>query len=172
MCTCLSSSRTSLPPVPHPAHLGHHRAELGSLQQLPSSLLFCSWQCIYVTAILPVCPTLPFICWVHQSILYMCVSIPALQMGSSVSFFHIPYICINKLLLHMTASKHSSYFIILYLPVQLPILFGFFLPLSPAISTLGLFLEAGLLQGSVAPSSGNWINFLIQPTFLFLRETI
>ena len=72
----------------------------------------------------------------------------------------------------MTASKHSSYFIILYLPVQLPILFGFFLSLSPAISTLGLFLEAGLLQGSVAPSSGNWINFLIQPTFLFLKETI
>ena len=32
---------------------------------------------------------------VHKSILSVCISIPALQIGSSVPFFYIPYICIN-----------------------------------------------------------------------------
>ena len=31
----------------------------------------------------------------HKSVLYACVSIPALQIGSSVPFFYIPYICVN-----------------------------------------------------------------------------
>ena len=30
----------------------------------------------------------------HKSILYICISIPSLQIDSSVSFFYIPYICI------------------------------------------------------------------------------
>ena len=72
----------------------------------------------------------------------------------------------------MIAFTYSSYFIILYLPVQLPILSCFFLPLSPSIAILGLFLEVRLLQSSIIPSSGSWTNFLIQPTFLLLRETI
>jgi len=42
--TYISSSRTSLPPVPHPTHLGHHRAQSWApYTQLPSSfLLTCS----------------------------------------------------------------------------------------------------------------------------------
>ena len=46
--------------------------------------------CIYVSATLPSCPTLnlltPSLLCVHRSILYICVSIPALQIGSSVPF--------------------------------------------------------------------------------------
>ena len=30
-----------------------------------------------------------------ESVLYVCISIPALQIGSSVPFFYIPYMCIN-----------------------------------------------------------------------------
>ena len=32
---------------------------------------------------------------VHKSIFNVCISIPALQIGSSVPFFYIPYICVN-----------------------------------------------------------------------------
>ena len=32
---------------------------------------------------------------VHKFVLYICVSVPALQIGSSVPFFYILYICIN-----------------------------------------------------------------------------
>ena len=32
---------------------------------------------------------------VHTSVLYVCVSISALQIGSSVPFFYIPHICVN-----------------------------------------------------------------------------
>ena len=38
-------------------------------------------------------------CCVHKSILCICISIPSLQIGSSVPFFSIPYICINILYL-------------------------------------------------------------------------
>ena len=36
---------------------------------------------------------------VHMFVLYICVSISALQTGSSVPFFEIPHICINTLYL-------------------------------------------------------------------------
>ena len=45
--------------------------------------------------LLSICPTLSFPCYVHKSILFISISIPALQIGSSVLFFLIPYICIN-----------------------------------------------------------------------------
>ena len=32
---------------------------------------------------------------IHKSVLYLCVSIPVLQIGSSIPFFQIPYMCIN-----------------------------------------------------------------------------
>ena len=41
------------------------------------------------------CPTLSFLSCVHKSILYICVSIPVLQISLSVPFFKIPYICVN-----------------------------------------------------------------------------
>ena len=43
----------------------------------------------------PIHLTLPFLPYLHISILYICNSFPALQTSSSVPFFYIPYICIN-----------------------------------------------------------------------------
>ena len=58
--------------------------ELGSLavQRLPASCLFHTWCCVYVTASLQVvhCRLPPH---VHMSFLYVCISIPALKIGSS-----------------------------------------------------------------------------------------
>ena len=59
--------------------------ELGSLavQQVPARCLFHTWCCVYVTATLQAvhCPLPPH---VHMSFLYVCISIPALKIGSSV----------------------------------------------------------------------------------------
>ena len=52
-------------------------------------------QCVYVTATLSVCSTFSFPTPGHKSILYICVSIPALQIGSSVTFFWTSYMCVN-----------------------------------------------------------------------------
>ena len=41
--------------------------------------------------------TLSFYHHVHKSILYDCISLPSLQIGSSISFFEIPYMCTNIL---------------------------------------------------------------------------
>ena len=64
-------------------------------QQVPTNQLFYTQQCIYVNPNLPIHPTLPFPPHVHMSILYTCISIAALQIGSSVPFFQIPHICVN-----------------------------------------------------------------------------
>ena len=42
---------------------------------------------IYVSATLSIQITFSFLHCVHKSVLYVCLSIPALQIGSSVSFF-------------------------------------------------------------------------------------
>ena len=59
------------------------RAEL---HVLPSDLPHKQWY-IYVNPTLPVQPTLPVPLYVHMSVLYVCVSIPALEIGSPVPFF-------------------------------------------------------------------------------------
>ena len=41
-----------------------------------------------MSALLSVCSTFFFPCRVHKSFLYICISIPALQIGSSVPFFY------------------------------------------------------------------------------------
>ena len=48
-------------------------------------------------------PTLSSHNCAHKSILYICTFIPALQISSSVTFFKIPYICINTW--HLLNSK-------------------------------------------------------------------
>ena len=54
-------------------------------------------QCVYVSATFAGHPTLSFPPCAHKSVLY--ISIPSLQMGSSIPFFWIPYMCINILYL-------------------------------------------------------------------------
>ena len=81
------------PPIPvplHPTLLGHHRAQgwaSCAIRQLSTSYLFYIWQCIYVNATFPIRPTLSFPRHVHKSVLYICVSISFLHLGSSVPYF-------------------------------------------------------------------------------------
>ena len=75
----------SLPPLPHPTHLGHHRAPGWAprvMQQLLTSSLFYTRVCIYVNATFSIHPTLSFPHCVHKSLLY--ISIPSPQIGSSM----------------------------------------------------------------------------------------
>ena len=66
-----------------------------TMQQFPISHPFYIWQCIYVNATLSLHLHLPFSHCVLKSILYVCVFIPALPLGSSVPLFQIPYICVK-----------------------------------------------------------------------------
>ena len=43
----------------------------------------------------PFIPPSPLPPWAHKSILYICISIPPLEIGSSVPLFYISYVCIN-----------------------------------------------------------------------------
>ena len=62
---------------------------LGSLciQHLPMSYQFYTWRCIFVNATLSIHLTLFFPHGVHRTVLHVCISISALQIGSSVTFF-------------------------------------------------------------------------------------
>ena len=75
---------------PHPTPLGCHRA-LGWVpcikQQIPTGYLFYIRQCVCFSATLSVHPTFSFPHCVRKSVLYICVSIAALQISSSVLFF-------------------------------------------------------------------------------------
>ena len=67
-------SLLNLPPaLPPPfTSLGYHRTPSwapGVMQQLPTSHLFYTWQCVYVSATLSVHPVLSFPCRVHKSLL-------------------------------------------------------------------------------------------------------
>ena len=59
----------SLPSHPTSHHLGHHRASSWApcaTQKLPTSSLFHIWQCVYVSATLPIHPTPSFPLCVHS----------------------------------------------------------------------------------------------------------
>ena len=80
--TYIPLSLASLSPSLHSTHLGHHRAPSRApcaLQQLATSCLFYIWWCIYVCATLAVRPTLFLPPCVHRFVLYIGISIPALQ---------------------------------------------------------------------------------------------
>ena len=72
-------------------------AMLGSLYYITTS----HWPSVFhMTVHLCQChflslPPFSFPCCVRKCVLYVCISIPSLQMGSSVQFFKIPYICIH-----------------------------------------------------------------------------
>ena len=84
-------SCASFPPsLSHP--LGGHKAPSWSpcaMWLLPTSYLFYIWECIYVHAILSLRPSFPFPPphSILKSILYVCVFIPVLPLGSSEPFF-------------------------------------------------------------------------------------
>ena len=88
-------SRGAMSTVSSPVVVGGHSPVLlgGLLSRcghglLLTSSLFYTWECVYVNPILPVCLTLPFLPpRVHMSVVYFCISNPALQTGSSVPSF-------------------------------------------------------------------------------------
>ena len=94
--------QTSLPPKPFISPTpGHHRApsSAASVTHNSSCLAICGhmglpwglgWSFLNSFH-----PLLPHPSRVHTSILYICTSAPTLQIGSSVPFFQIPYICID-----------------------------------------------------------------------------
>ncbi|CAI9178473.1 unnamed protein product [Rangifer tarandus platyrhynchus] len=61
-----------------------HVRRVGDAVQIPTAI---RWWCIYFNAPLSVCPTLSFPRCVRKCVLYVCVSIPALSVGSLVLFF-------------------------------------------------------------------------------------
>ena len=71
----IQPSHTLPPPSPFPFNLSQHQG-----------LLYMEVY-IYINATLPFCPTLSFPHCIHKSILYVFISIPALQIDSSVPFF-------------------------------------------------------------------------------------
>ena len=80
------------------SHLGHHIALSRVpcvIQQVLISYLFYTQQCIYINFNLPIhlLPLSPL--GIHMFVLYICVCISVLQIGSSVPFFQIPHTCIN-----------------------------------------------------------------------------
>ena len=86
----LSLLLMDLPPLLYPTHPGHHRALSWAscpLEQVPSSYLFHTQSRIYVNPILPFSPTLPLPHSIHMSVIYVCVSVSALKIDSSVPFF-------------------------------------------------------------------------------------
>ena len=102
---------THIPPAswftPHPSPLGHYRPPRRApcaIRQLPTSRLFYTSSCIDVSATLSALPTFPSPHCMHKSLLYVCISISALQIGSSVLFFQIPYIYIYTLIYNVCFS--------------------------------------------------------------------
>ena len=73
--------------------LSHHSTKLSVLCCLagPTSYLVHTRQCVYPRSSHP-----PFPANAHMFLLYACVSVPALRIGSSVPFPpQIPHICVN-----------------------------------------------------------------------------
>ena len=85
------TSSLSLPPAhPHPIFVGHHRAAGWApciTQQLLTSYLFHIWSSMYVDVTFSIHPTLSFPHCVHKSILYICITVPSLHIGSLIPFF-------------------------------------------------------------------------------------
>ena len=75
---------------PLPATLSHHGALSWvpcAVQQLPTSSLLYTWRCIYINAALSVRSTLPSPVLCPKAHSLHLISIPAMQIGSSVPFF-------------------------------------------------------------------------------------
>ena len=80
----LEPSPAPLPPV---WVITEQRGAPCTAQQLPTGCVFYAQHCMYVNTTLWVCPALSFPCWVHKCILCVCISVPALHIGSSLWTF-------------------------------------------------------------------------------------
>ena len=93
MYTCISSLLDPLPS--HPSR-SSQSTELSSLGYTVTSYLLpiLHMEVYMSTLISQFNPPSPFPHF-HMSILYICISIPSLQIGSSLPFFYTPHICTN-----------------------------------------------------------------------------
>ena len=83
------------PPHSTPCVVTEHQAELPVLYSSFPLAIYFMHGCLYMSnATLSVGPTL-FFHSVSTSLFSMSESLPALQISSSVSFFQVPYICLN-----------------------------------------------------------------------------
>ena len=84
-------SLLGFPPLPHPIPPlpSRHRAKLSSLRYVAAScwLSILHRLGLYVSAAISVRSMLSFPCHAHKSVLNVCVSSRALQIGPSVPFF-------------------------------------------------------------------------------------
>ena len=88
--TLLLSHLLSLPPTPllsHPSRSSQSTKSSSLCCTAASHQLFYTWECIYVNVTLAIHSTLCFPLCVHNFLLYVFVSTPALQIGASVPFF-------------------------------------------------------------------------------------
>ena len=87
--TYVAPSWPSSPLQPHSTPLGCHKVPVWApwvIQQIPTGYLFYIWWCMSFYATVSICPTLSFPSC-PESVLYVCVSTAALQIGSSVPSF-------------------------------------------------------------------------------------
>ena len=95
-CTYSASSSFSPNPTPIPPLwvITERWAEFPVQHSSFPPAVYFTWVCICECHSLNLShPVLSRLC--HTSIFYICVSIPALQIDSSVPFFQIPHICVN-----------------------------------------------------------------------------
>ena len=98
ICPLLLSFPPTLTPIPALWVSAECQAELSGLYScFPLAIRFTHGTCIYGNATLSIHPTLSLLPCVHKPILYACVSIPALQIGSSVLFFFFWFLHIYAL---------------------------------------------------------------------------
>jgi len=77
------------PPIPLIGVITEHRVELPMLySNFPQALCFTHGS-VYMSELLPVRPALSFPICVRKSVPCVCVSIPALEMGSSAPLFYM-----------------------------------------------------------------------------------
>ena len=82
----------NLPPPSPLCVIAEHRAELLAVySRFPLAIYFTRGG-LYTSMLLSVYPTLSFLCCIYRSILSLCMSIPVLQIGSSVYHFSRFYI--------------------------------------------------------------------------------
>ena len=87
--TCISSL-LNLPPTFHPSHPSRllQSPSLSSLSHIANShWLSILHMIVWFHATLSICPTFCFLPTVHKCVLYVCVSIAALETGSSAASF-------------------------------------------------------------------------------------
>ena len=92
------SSLLSLPPtlpIPPLQVVTKHRADLPVLCSSFPLAIYFTFGSVYVSATLSLRPSFPSLPCVLKSVLYICVFIPAMPLGSSVPFFQIPHMCVS-----------------------------------------------------------------------------